>query len=117
MTYDDIKSGAMSSRDDEAKKAAPMREQMDRAREKWTDMQSRIRRRMRVYPKKLRSLMTSRAEQERNIDESELRLPAGGHGLHDPEAKPKHRPIVSIRGRDLKEHDRDKDDFEHPLAS
>jgi hypothetical protein len=88
-----------------------VREQMKLAREKWTDVERRIRQRMRIYPEKLRAMMRSRAEHESDLD---LRLPAGGReSVPDPESgKPRPKPITSVRGRDAEEIEP-----EHPLAS
>ena len=104
------------------KPARSVRQRMERAREKWVDVERRIRQRMRIYPQKLRGMITSRAERAREIDESELRLPPGGHASSpDPVAdRPRRKPIVSIRGQEAKEEakeDTDETESDHPLAS
>jgi hypothetical protein len=106
--------GKKDSRDDRTRTPGPVRQQVERAREKWTDVERRIRQRMRIFPRRLRGPMTTRAQQEREIDESDLRLPPGGsEPLHDPEAEqPPRKPIVSIHGRDVED-----DESKHPLAS
>jgi hypothetical protein len=105
--------GKKGSRDNRQRAAGPVRQQVERAREKWTDVERRIRQRMRIFPQKLRGAITARTRQEREIDESDLRLPPGGsEPLHDPEAEPGRKPIVSIHGRDVEEPD-----SEQPLAS
>ena len=63
-----------------------MRRRVERAKEEWADAERRIRQRMRVYPKKLRAMLASRAEQELEIDQSDTRLPVGGQtSSPDPE--------------------------------
>jgi hypothetical protein len=104
-----------NSRNHERHQAAgSVRKQVERAREKWVDVERRIRQRMRIYPTKLRGMITSRAGQGRDIDESDVRLPAGGsEPSRDPEMdQPRRKPIVSIHGRDLEETE-----SELPLAS
>jgi hypothetical protein len=103
-----------SRNDDRQRAAGPLRQQVERAREKWVDVERRIRQRMRIYPQKLRNMIGARARQEREIDESDLRLPPGGsEPSHDPEMdQTQRKAIVSIHGRDLKETE-----SEHPLAS
>ena len=72
---------------------------VERMRQEWADAERRIRQRMRIYPQKLRVMLGYRAEEERNVDESDLRLPAGGKagsaGFKDRKA------IISIRGKDV----------------
>jgi hypothetical protein len=104
-----------NSRNHEGPQAAgSVRRQVERAREKWVDVERRIRQRMRIYPQKLRGMITSRAVHGRDIDESDVRLPAGGsEPLSDPEMdQSRRKPIVSIHGRDLEETE-----SEHPRAS
>jgi hypothetical protein len=69
---------------------------------------------MRIFPQKLRGVMTARARQVREIDESDLRLPPGGsEPLHDPETdQTQRKPTVSIHGRDVED-----DESKHPRAS
>jgi hypothetical protein len=101
-------------RNDRQRAAGPLRQQVQRAREKWVDVERRIRQRMRIFPQKLRGAMNARSRQEREIDESDLRLPPGGSEPSlDPETnQTQRRPIVSIHGRDLEESE-----SEHPVAS
>ncbi len=106
--------GEKDSPDERKRAAGPVRQQVERAREKWTDVERRIRQRMRIFPQKLRGAITARARQELEIDESDLRLPPGGsEPLHDPEAERSQRkPIVSIHGRDVEDSE-----SKHPRAS
>ena len=106
--------GKKDMRDDRQRVVGPVGQQMERVREKWVDVERRIRQRMRIFPQKLRRVISARARQEREIDESDVRLPPGGsEPLHDPETDPAPRkPIVSVHGRDVEEAD-----SEHPLAS
>jgi hypothetical protein len=106
--------GKKGSRDSRQRAAGPVRQQVERAREKWTDVERRIRQRMRIFPQKLRGAITARTRQEQEIDESDLRLPPGGsEPLHDPEAeRTQRKPIVSVHGRDVEEAE-----SEHPRAS
>jgi hypothetical protein len=91
----------------ESKSAGSMRRGVERAKEEWADAERRIRQRMRVYPQKLRAMLASRAEQELEIDQSDTRLPVGGHeSSPDPESGGESsNPIVSIHGRDLDEEE------------
>jgi hypothetical protein len=99
---------------DEPRAADPARKRVDRVREKWMDVERRIRRRMRIFPQKLRGVITARARQERAIDESDVRLPPGGsESSPDPETdQGQRKPIVSVHGRDIEETE-----SEYPLAS
>ena len=89
----------------EDKSKGSMRRRVERATEEWADAERRIRQRMRVYPKKLRAMLASRAEQELEIDQSDMRLPVGGQASSpDPESGGESgKPIVSIQGRDVDE--------------
>lgn len=106
--------GKKDSGNDRQRAAGPLRQRVERAREKWVDVERRIRQRMRIFPQKVRGVMNTRARQEREIDESDVRLPPGGsEPSRDPEMNQKQsKPIVSIHGRDLEETD-----SEHPPAS
>jgi hypothetical protein len=87
----------------ENKSTSSMRRRVERAKEEWADAERRIRQRMRIYPQKLRAMLASRAEQELEVDQSDTRLPIGGHvASPDPEAgSDSGKPIVSIHGRDV----------------
>jgi hypothetical protein len=91
----------------ESKSAGSVRLCVERAKEEWADAERRIRQRMRVYPQKLRAMLASRAEQELEIDQSDKRLPVGGHeSSPDPEDRIEStKPIVSIHGRDVDDVD------------
>ena|SRR5215831_16320925 len=91
----------------EKKSTGTMRRSVERAKEEWSDAERRIRQRMRIYPQKLRAMLASRAEQEREVDQSETRLPIGGSiSSPDPEAGTElPKPIVSIQGRDVDEEE------------
>lgn len=104
------------SPNDEPRSAGSPRKRMDRVRDKWVDVERRIRQRMRIFPQKLRGVITARARQERAIDESDVRLPPGGsEPSRNPETDQNQRkPIVSVHGRDLEEEETES---EHPLAS
>jgi hypothetical protein len=68
---------------------------MDRAREEWTDVERRIRQRMRVYPQKLRNKINPGAEP--GIPDATLA--AAAHAS---------KPIISINGQDVPEHEIEK---------
>ena len=91
----------------ESKSAGSVRRRVERAKEEWADAERRIRQRMRVYPRKLRAMLASRAEQELEIDQSDMRLPVGGQASSpDPESGSEStKPIVSIHGRDTDEEE------------
>ena len=91
----------------ENKGTGSMRRRVERAKEEWADAERRIRQRMRVYPQKLRAMLASRTEQELEVDQSDMRLPIGGHvASTDPEAGGESpAPIVSIHGRDVEEEE------------
>jgi hypothetical protein len=91
----------------ESKSAGSVRRGVERAKEEWADAERRIRQRMRVYPQKLRAMLASRAEQELEIDQSDMRLPVGGHeSSPDPEGGiESSQPIVSIHGSDVDEEE------------
>jgi hypothetical protein len=91
----------------EDKSIGPVRRSVARAKEEWADAERRIRQKMRVYPRKLRAMLASRAEQEREIDQSDARLPIGGQvSSPDPEAGSElPKPIVSVHGRDVEEEE------------
>lgn len=83
-------------RNAEKKGLASVRRRVDRAKDEWSDVERRIRQRMRVYPQKLRERMgmTDETLPPANIDTS-VAAAAG--------AAPGGKPIVSIDGRDVAE--------------
>jgi len=83
----------------EKKSTSFTRRGVERIRQEWADVERRIRQRMRIYPQKLRVIVGYRREQERNIDESDLRLPAGGRAGSGDSADRK--AIVSINEKDV----------------
>ena len=91
----------------ENKNTGSIRRRVERAKEEWADAERRIRQRMRVYPQKLRAMLASRAEQELEVDQSDERLPIGGHvASPDPEAGGElHKPITSIHGHDVEDEE------------
>jgi hypothetical protein len=80
--------------------AGKMRHAIDQAREEWTDAERRIRQRMRVYPQKLRKLI-SRSTDEPGIEFETQTVAAVKMGKISPEP----RPIISIHGHDVDEKD------------
>ena len=86
----------------EQKSVDAMRRGMDKARMEWGDLERRMRQRMRVYPQKTNSLISSHPEAD-----SELDLAQSALVEHDS-AREKRNPIVSIRGRDITTTDLNK---------
>ncbi len=87
-------------RNAERKSLANVRRQMDRAREEWTDVERRIRQRMRVYPQKLRNKINAGLDPGTDATATDAKLAAAAaHGS---------KPIISIYGQDLPEHDAEK---------
>jgi hypothetical protein len=82
----------------EMKGVGRVRKAMDRAREEWTDSERRIRQRMRVYPQKLRNLI-SRSTEETTLEFGKPTLSGTDMGKTTPHPK----PIVSVHGRDVDE--------------
>jgi hypothetical protein len=78
-------------RNAEQKGVNAMRRGMGKAREQWSDMERRIRQRMRVYPQKLNDVKPSLSD----FDELDL--------ANERTVEPERKPIVSIHGRDVKE--------------
>lgn len=85
-------------RNAEKKGLASVRRHMDRAKDEWSDVERRIRQRMRIYPQKLRLKMgmTDEAGPPGGLDSSAAAAAAAAPGT---------KPIVSIDGRDLPEHE------------
>ena len=84
-------------RNAERKSLANVRRQMDRAREEWADVERRIRQRMRVYPQKLRNKINAGMEPGTEAASPDAKLAAA--------AVQGSKPIVSINGQDVPEHD------------
>lgn len=74
----------------EEKSVMRIRRGVDRAREEWADVERRIRQRMRIYPQKQQALAAGAGQI--NLDQETLEDPS------DEQL----RPIISIRGQDLK---------------
>lgn len=84
----------------ERKSLANVRRQMDRAKEEWEDVERRIRQRMRVYPQKLRNKINAGLEPGSDAASTNVKLAAAAaHGS---------KPIISINGQDVPEHDVEK---------
>ena len=75
-----------------------VRQAIKRAREGFTDVERRMRQRMRVYPQKLRNLIT-RSNEEPGLGFEPPAVSAIEMGQITPEP----RPIVSINGHDVDE--------------
>jgi hypothetical protein len=86
-------------RNAERKSLANVRRQMDRAREEWTDVERRIRQRMRVYPQKLRNKINTGLDPGAGAPADARLAAAAAHGS---------KPIISINGQDVPEHDTEK---------
>ena len=88
----------------------------DRERSTWRDVERILRRRMRIFPGRLRNRALAGEDDDRDLARLDLRLPTGGRAgadRHDPEVQHKSRKaIVSIDGRDLDEGDLDLDEQE-----
>jgi len=84
----------------DAKGMGGVRQAIKRAREGFTDVERRMRQRMRVYPKKLRSLIT------RSTEEPGLGFEAPAVSVIEMgQIAPEPRPIVSINGHDVEENE------------
>jgi hypothetical protein len=85
-------------RNAEKKGLASVRRRVDRAKDEWSDVERRIRQRMRVYPQKLREKMgmTDEALPAVNADTGMAAAAVAAPGA---------KPIVSIDGRDIPEHE------------
>jgi len=85
--------------DSQQENASLTRRGVERMRQEWADAERRIRQRMRIYPQKLRTVFGHRTELERDIDDSDQRLPTGGRaGSADSEDR---KAIISINGKDV----------------
>lgn len=85
----------------ERKGLANVRRKIDRAREEWSDVERRIRQRMRVYPQKLRSRFGAAHESEPDQETSDSTMTTAA-------SAPGSRPIISINGEDVPEHEIEK---------
>jgi hypothetical protein len=74
-----------------------VRRQVERAREEWNDLERRIRQRMRIYPQKIVRKVRPVPEAEPESQELSMAAKAGVAGDQ--------RPIISVHGRDLNEHE------------
>jgi hypothetical protein len=82
----------------DAKGMGGVRQAIKRAREGFTDVERRMRQRMRVYPQKLRNLIT------RSTEEPGLGFEAPSVSVIEMgQITPEPRPIVSINGHDVDE--------------
>jgi hypothetical protein len=82
----------------EKKGLATVRRHVDRAKDEWSDVERRIRQRMRIYPQKLRQKMgmTDETGPPGSLETGAAAAAAAGPGA---------KPIVSIDGRDIPEHE------------
>ena len=80
-----------------------VRERVQRAREEWDDVERRIRKRMRIYPEKLRAKLgvCSQTEPEQGNQNRGMAASAAA-GNNQPV-----KPIVSVRGRESPPEDVD----------
>jgi hypothetical protein len=86
-------------RNAEKKSLASVRRQVDRAKDEWGDVERRIRQRMRIYPQKLRKKLGMVGETPTapgKIDTGVAAAAAAGRAT---------KPIISVHGRDVPEHD------------
>jgi hypothetical protein len=74
---------------------ANVRRQMDRAKDEWSDVERRIRQRMRVYPQKLRNRIKGAPEPGVEPEKANTTLAAA--------ASQGSKPIISINGQDVPE--------------
>jgi hypothetical protein len=88
----------------------------DRERTTWRDVERSLRRRMRIFPSRLRNRALAAEQDDRDLAQLDLRLPTGGRAAadrRDPEAKRESgKAIVSIDGRNLDEGELDLDEQE-----
>jgi hypothetical protein len=82
----------------DAKGMGGVRQTIKRAREGFADVERRMRQRMRVYPRKLRNLITGSTEESAlGFEAPDVSAIEMGHITPEP------RPIVSINGHDVDE--------------
>jgi hypothetical protein len=89
-------------RNAERKSMASVRRHMERAKDEWSDAERRIRQRMRVYPQKLRNRL-------KTAGDGKLEPASTDSGMAAATTAPASKPIISVNGRDLPEHEIDKD--------
>ena len=97
------------------KSAGHERRRGDRQRTTWWDVERILRRRMRIFPGRMRDRALAAEEVDRDLDQLDIRLPTGGRAAaaRDPEIKHQDRKaIVSIDGRDLDDGELDVDEQE-----
>lgn len=75
---------------------ANVRRQMDRAKDEWSDMERRLRQRMRIYPQKLRTRIKGAPEPGVEPEKVDTTLAAA--------ASQGSKPIISINGQDVQEN-------------
>jgi|SRR6185312_168744 len=101
----------------EKKGLANVRRHMDRAKDEWSDVERRIRQRMRVYPQKLRNRIKLGMDAGLEPANTDTSLAAAAVATSDT------KPIISIHGQDIDEHEIEKtekfanDDEMHKRAS
>jgi hypothetical protein len=88
-------------RNAEKKGMASVRRQMERAKDELTDVERRIRQRMRVYPQKLRNRLNAAGD-------AEMEPAATDQALAAVTSAPGAKPIITVNGRDVPEHESDK---------
>ncbi|MGC2695370.1 MAG: hypothetical protein WA738_06220 [Candidatus Angelobacter sp.] len=82
----------------EQKGAMTIRQGVERAREEWSDVERRIRQRMRIYPQKGRAMAAAAPQgggASMDLDEANI--------ANKQATESRQKPIVSIHGRDLEE--------------
>jgi len=88
----------------------------DRERTAWRDVERILRRRMRIFPGRLRDRELAAEEDDRDLGQLDLRLPTGGRAAaewRNPEVNRESRKaIVSIHVRDEDEGELDLDEQE-----
>jgi hypothetical protein len=78
-------------RNAEEKGVMRIRRSVDRARQEWTDVERRIRQRMRIYPQKQKSAAAATGAGLVNLDQD----------VPERSSTEPRKPIISIRGQDL----------------
>jgi hypothetical protein len=87
-------------RNAEKRGLANVRRHMDRAKDEWSDVERRIRQKMRIYPQKLRNRIKAVSETGTESGQSDQTLVAA--------ASQGTRPIISIHGQDVPPQELDK---------
>jgi hypothetical protein len=87
-------------RNAEKRGLANVRRHMDRAKDEWSDVERRIRQKMRIYPQKLRNRIKSASETGAEPGKADTTLAAA--------ASQGTRPIISIHGQDVPAQELDK---------